>query len=354
MPQSDPSKTERATPKKREKTREEGNVAKSQEVPKAASTLAGIVILYAWMGTINERIQTIMQTCYSFDSSLDFTAKTALNIINSLAYDLGVMLLPVFLFLFFWTGLAVRVQVGHLWSPKVFKPKLERFNPIKGMKNMFLSMQTLVRLIKSMAFAAVIGIAPYLVITDEMDNFILLYNATPAGIAEYLLALVFKVSLYAVIAMIFIAMADYLYTRWDYEENIKMSKDEVKDEHKQAEGDPKVKQQQRQKMMQMSQKRMMQDVPKADVVITNPTHISVALRYDAQEAPAPIVVAMGADHLAKKIRELAREHNIPMRENVPLARALYKAVEVGDQIPEELYKAVASILASLNKFKVKQ
>ena len=121
---------------------------------------------------------------------------------------------------------------------------------------MFLSMQTLVRLIKSMAFAAVIGIAPYLVITDEMDNFILLYNATPAGIAEYLLALVFKVSLYAVIAMIFIAMADYLYTRWDYEENIKMSKDEVKDEHKQAEGDPKVKQQQRQKMMQMSQKRM--------------------------------------------------------------------------------------------------
>ncbi|SIO38102.1 flagellar biosynthesis protein FlhB [Halodesulfovibrio marinisediminis] len=354
MPQSDPSKTEKATPKKREKTREDGDVAKSQEVPKAATTLGGIIIVYAWIGTINERIQEIMRSCYTFDATLDMTMKSAINFINTMAFDLVIILAPIFLFLFFFAGISMRVQVGHLWTMKVFKPKWNKFNPIKGMKNMFLSMQTLVRLIKSIAFAAVIGIAPYLVITDEMDNFILLYNATPEGIAEYMLGLVFKVSLYATLAMIFIALADYFYSRWDYEENIKMSKDEVKDEHKQAEGDPKVRSQQRQKMAEMSQKRMMQDVPTADVIVTNPTHISVALRYNAMEAPAPIVVAMGADNIAMKIREIAKENDIPLRENVPLARALYKSVKVGDQIPEDLYKAVASILASLNKFKQKQ
>lgn len=354
MPQSDPSKTEKATPKKREKTREDGDVAKSQEVPKAATTLAGIIIVYWWIGTINDMTQEIMRRCYTFDATLDMTAKSALKFIYEMAYDLAIMLLPVFLFLFFFAGLSMRVQVGHLWTMKVFKPKWSKFNPIKGMKNMFLSMQTLVRLIKSIAFAAVIGIAPYLVITDEMDNFILLYNATPEGIAEYMLSLVFKVSLYATIAMLLIGLADYFYSRWDYEENIKMSKDEIKDEHKQAEGDPKVRSQQRQKMAEMSQKRMMQDVPTADVIVTNPTHLSIALRYNAMEAPAPIVVAMGADNIAMKIREIAKEHDIPLRENVPLARALYKSVKVGDQIPEDLYKAVASLLASLNKFKQKQ
>lgn len=354
MPQSDPSKTEKATPKKREKTREDGDVAKSQEVPKAATTLAGIIIVYWWIGTINDMTQEIMRRCYTFDATLDMTSKSALKFIYEMAYDLGIMLLPVFLFLFVFAGLSMRVQVGHLWTMKVFKPKWSKFNPIKGMKNMFLSMQTLVRLIKSIAFAAVIGIAPYLVITDEMDNFILLYNATPEGIAEYMLSLVFKVSLYATIAMLLIGLADYFYSRWDYEENIKMSKDEIKDEHKQAEGDPKVRSQQRQKMAEMSQKRMMQDVPTADVIVTNPTHLSIALRYNAMEAPAPIVVAMGADNIAMKIREIAKEHDIPLRENVPLARALYKSVKVGDQIPEDLYKAVASLLASLNKFKQKQ
>lgn len=354
MPQSDPSKTEQATPKKREKTREDGDVAKSQEVPKAATTLAGIIILYGWMGTINEHLREIMRSCYTFDATLDITTASALKIIYELAYDLAVMLVPVFLFLFFFAGFSMRVQVGHLWTMKVFKPKWNKFNPIKGMKNMFLSMQTLVRLVKSIVFAVVIGIAPYIVITDEMDKFILLYNASPEGIAHYMLNLVFKVSLYGVIAMLLVSLGDFFYSRWDYEENIKMSKDEVKDEHKQTEGDPKVRSQQRQKMNEMSQQRMLQDVPNADVVITNPTHISVALRYNAMEAPAPIVVAMGADLQAKRIRELAKEHNIPMRENVPLARALYKSVRVGDQIPEDLYKAVASILASLNKFKQKQ
>jgi len=148
-----------------------------------------------------------------------------------------------------------------------------------------------------------------------------------------------------------IAAFDVWQSRYAYKEGMKMTKDEVKDERKQAEGDPVVKSQQKQKMLAMVMKRMLQDVPKADVVVTNPDHIAVALRYDAQEAPAPVVLAKGADHLAEKIKTIARENRVPIRENVPLARALYKAVDVGDMIPEELYKAVAAVLASIWRLK---
>jgi flagellar biosynthetic protein FlhB len=149
--------------------------------------------------------------------------------------------------------------------------------------------------------------------------------------------------------MIIIGLADLLYTRWDYEENIKMTKSEVKDERKQAEGDPAIKSKQRQKMMAVMMRRMMQDVPKADVVITNPTHLAIAIRYNALEAPAPLVLAKGAGAVAERIKEIAREHGVPVRENKPLARALYKVVEVGDTIPEEFYQAVAAILAQIYK-----
>ena len=172
-----------------------------------------------------------------------------------------------------------------------------------------------------------------------------------AGLAAYILSAAARMVAYALIPMLLIAVADLIYTRWDYEEQLKMTKEEVKDERKQAEGDPKVKQHQRQKMMAVMAKRMMQKVPEADVVITNPTHIAVALRYDALLAPAPVVLAKGVDFVAEKIKEIARENNVPIRENKPLAQALYKSVEIGDTIPEELFQAVAQILAQLWKNK---
>jgi flagellar biosynthetic protein FlhB len=156
-------------------------------------------------------------------------------------------------------------------------------------------------------------------------------------------------ALYALIPMLIIAAADLWYTRWDYKENIKMTKSEVKDERKQMEGDEQIKSKIRQKMMKMSVRRMMQQVPKADVIITNPTHIAVALRYNAGEAPAPVVVAMGADRVAERIKDIARQNRVPIRENATLARALYKQTEVGDMIPAELFQAVAIILAQIWK-----
>jgi flagellar biosynthetic protein FlhB len=155
----------------------------------------------------------------------------------------------------------------------------------------------------------------------------------------------------AMVPMLLIAAADLWYTRWDYEENLKMTKDEVKDERKQMEGDPEIKQQQKSKMLQSMSQRMMQDVPKADVVITNPVHLAVALKYDPMQAPAPMVLAKGANRVAERIKDIARENNIPIRENKPLAQALYKMVEIGDAIPEELYQAVAAILAQLHRFR---
>jgi flagellar biosynthetic protein FlhB len=156
---------------------------------------------------------------------------------------------------------------------------------------------------------------------------------------------------YALIPIVIIAIIDLIYTRWNYNEQLKMTKDEVKDERKQAEGDPKIKAMQQRKMMEFMAKRMMEQVPKADVVITNPTHLAVALSYNPLEAPAPMVLAKGADHLARRIREVAEENHIPIREDKPLAQALYKQVEIGETIPEELYQAVATILAKLDKFK---
>jgi flagellar biosynthetic protein FlhB len=180
-----------------------------------------------------------------------------------------------------------------------------------------------------------------------------MFYATPANIAAYILSTGYKMVCYALVPMLLIAIADLVYKFYKYEEGLKMTKDEIKDERKQAEGDPKVKQKQQQKAMEFMAQRMMQDVPRADVVVTNPTHIAVALRYNALEAPAPLILAKGAGPIAEKIKEIARENLIPIQENKPLAQALYKQVEIGDMIPEELFQAVASILAKLDKFKKK-
>lgn len=354
MPQQDPSRTEHATPKRRRKSRDKGNVPKAQEMGKVVSVAAGMYGLYAWIGVIYDSMHKILVRFLRDSMLFNATPEAVYGLVQWIAIELAKMLLPLLLFIAFLGYLNMRLQVGKLWTTKVFEFKLSRFNLIAGLKRLFISPQTLIRLGKSVLQAAVIGIAPYLVIKMEMANFLPLYYLDAAGLAKYILETSHDMVLYALIPMTVIAIADLWYTRWDYEENLKMTKDEVKDERKQAEGDPKIKAQQRRKMMEVMMRRMMQDVPKADVVITNPTHIAVAIRYDALEAPAPMVLAKGADHIAEKIKEIAREHGIPLRENVPLARALYKSVEVGDMIPEDLYKAVASILASLHKFKKKR
>lgn len=349
--QKDPSRTEEATPKRVRKQRQEGNVPKSAELGKAVSLTGGMMALYVWIGPMNEAIKNIFRRFLVHSWEFDPNPQNVYILTQELMLELCKIIMPILLFLAFLSFLAQRIQVGKLWTTKVFKPKWQRFNILKGLKQMMFSPQTALRTIKSLLFAIILCLIPGWLIWQEHENFLPMYYATTEGVAAYMLQMAFRLAAYALLPILAITAFDVWQTRFAYKEGMKMTKDEVKDERKQAEGDPVIKNKQRQKMMQVMMKRMLQDVPKADVVVTNPTHIAVALRYNVDEFPAPVVLAKGADHLAEKIKAVAREHNVPIRENVPLARALYKAVEIGDMIPEELYKAVATLLASIWKLK---
>ena len=345
----DPSKTEQATPRRIRKAREKGNVAKSQETSKTISVLAGLVVLTVWAGFIGRDLMGIFR--FFLSSSATFTVSEAnlSSLFFWISLELAKMIIPVILFVAVAVYLILRLQVGRLWTLAPMKPKLSKFNPVKGLQRMLLSAQTFIRLGKSLVQALCIGAAPYLVIREEMPKFITLYYMDALQVAVYILTMGSRIVFYALLPMLVLAALDLWYSRWEYRRNLMMSKDEIKDEHRQPEGAPRIKATQRQEMMRMSMKRMMQEVPKADVVITNPTHIAVARRYDPDEAPAPVVVALGADLIALKIKEIAREHGVPIRENVPLARALYKQTKLGDTIPAELFQAVAALLAQIWK-----
>ncbi|SBV90679.1 Flagellar biosynthetic protein FlhB [uncultured delta proteobacterium] len=346
----DPSRTEDATPRRINKTRSEGNVWKSQEITKTLTVVGGVVGLCIWISYIGNEIGHLIVHFMS-TAILTFKAEPGevINLCMFVAAALAKMILPILLFIGLIVYVVLRVQVGKLWTTKVFTPKLSKFNPINGLKRMLFSLDTFIRMGKSVLQAICIGIAPWMVVKAEMTTFPTLYDTDAAGLIAYILTLGLKMTLWALIPMGALAIFDFAYSRWQYKENLKMTKDEVKDERKQMEGDPFIKGKQRQKMMQMSARRMMQQVPKADVIITNPTHIAIAIRYNSMEAPAPVVIAKGADKIAEKIKEIAREHKIPIRENKPLARALYKQVEIGDMIPEDFFQAVAAILAQIWK-----
>lgn len=349
--QSDPSRTEEATPKRKRKERSEGNVPKSQELGKAVSLVAGLIILQLWIGQMGDEIKLIFRRFFTHSWEFDANPQDVYALSFELSLSLCKILLPVLLFLALCAIIAQRIQVGKLWTTKVFKPKLSKFNLIKGLKQVLFSPNTILRTLKSLLFSIVLSVIPGYVIYNEYQNFLPMYYATPEGVAIYLMEMGKKLAYYALLPVLAITAFDVWHSRYSYKEGMKMTKDEVKDERKQMEGDEKVKSKQKEKMMQVVMKRMMQSVPKADVVITNPKHIAVALRYNASEAPAPVVLAKGADHVAEKIKQIAREHNVPIRENVPLARALYKAVDIGSMIPEELFKAVAAVLASIYKLR---
>ncbi len=346
---NDPEKTEKPTPKRLNKSRGEGQVAKSQEVSKVVNILAGFIFLTFWVKFLGIRMMAIFSYFLALPDYSNPTPNQIYQLGLWLAAEIGYMLMPLLLFIGLMIYLVLRVEVGKLWTTKPFAFKWSKFNFISGLKRMFFSAQTFIRLGKSLLQAFFIGIAPMIVVKKELLGMLALYSADPEGVAIFILELAATLVKYALVPMLIIAIGDLWYTRWKYIEDLKMSKSEVKDEHKQQEGDPLVKSKLRQKMMAMGARRMMQQVPKADVVITNPTHIAVALRYDATEAPAPMVLAMGQGRIAEKIKEIAKENRIPIRENVPLARALYKQADVGDTIPPEFFQAVAVILAQLWK-----
>jgi flagellar biosynthetic protein FlhB len=350
MSRDDPSRTEKATKKRVNKAREDGSVAKSPEVSKVIVLLAGVLAMRYIMPFFYKNFQEIFQLFFSDALHQELNPESVYNLFVWSLGKIALMVVPVMLVIAITAYAVVRLQVGKLWSFKWHWDRIN-FNILKALKQLIISPDTLVRLGRSIGQAAVVAIAPYIVIKQELPNLVPLFHQNVLGITSYMLMVAYKMACYALVPMILIAIADLWYVRYRYDDNLMMTKEEVKDERRQIEGDPMIKQKQLRKMYEVMGRRLKSTVPKADVVITNPTHYAIALLYDVTEAPAPMVIAKGADAIAKKIREIAIENDVPIHENPPLAQALYKQVEIGETIPEEMYQAVAAILAKLSKFK---
>ncbi|NVM23036.1 MAG: flagellar biosynthesis protein FlhB [Desulfobacterales bacterium] len=345
-------KTEKATPRKRREAREKGQVAKSREVASVAVLLAGLSALYLFGSYIYSHIRSLMQESFSMLSSptLGITDFLALN--HYMVHRFIAIVIPVMIVVFVIAILSNFMQVGVILSWEPIMPKFSKVSPVKGMSRLF-SKQSLMELFKSLAKLAVVGATAYWTVKGEMDDLLILGDMGVPAIALYILKVIFKMFILVSIVLIFLAALDYAFQKWQFEQQLKMTKQEVKEEFKRTEGDPLVKSRIRRLQQEVARRRMMQEVPKADVVVTNPVRLALALRYDSAAMTAPQVVAKGAGEVAKRIRELAEEHHIPIVEKKELAQNLYKLVELGAEVPSLFYQAVAEVLAYVYRLKGK-
>lgn len=343
-------KTEPATAKKLSDARKEGQVAKSQELNHAFGLVALFVVLKLFISFVGERLWGTFQLIYNkipelIDASAGglsvFTASKTLN--NVLLTILATM--APFLGIGFAIALLGNIlQIKWKVTTKPMRPKFSKINPLSGFKRIF-SKDSLFELVKSIVKIALILYVAYTSIKDHQNELFLLYDIPLLQVILLVGTIVIDTGMKIALIYIFIGLADFVYQKHKFKEDMKMTKQEVKDEFKNTEGNPEIKGRQRSKMREASQRRMMQNLPSADVVITNPTHYAVAIKYDAGKNAAPVVLAKGEDFLAQKIKEVARENHIEIVENKPLARMLYANVDVGQEVPPELYQAVAEVLA---------
>lgn len=351
-------KTEPATEKKLKDARSEGQVAKSKEIPNALGILTLFLLVKFWVGTMGNQFLGIFEEVYLQmpDTVTLWNGYLPSNAIRLVFFqmllNILIMIAPVLIIAFVIAFLGDLIQVQWKPSSKTLKPKFSKMNPISGFKKI-ISMNSLVELIKSIAKIGIIVLICYNYLNDKWSNIFYLYDMPILQVlqleADILSGLGIQISVFYLV----LALVDFGYQKFKFSKDMRMTKQEIKDEYKQQEGDPAVKGKIRGKMREVSRRRMMQNLPQADVVITNPTHFAVAIKYDAETAEAPVVLAKGADYLAAKIKEIAKENNIEIVENKPLARMLYANVEVGKAIPPELYQAVAEILAFVYHLKNK-
>ena len=346
-------KTEEATPKKLTDARKEGQVARSQELSTAVMLLAFFVTVKVFVGFIGERFLGGFKNIYqSIDvyTTDEFGPSMASAFVQDGLLDVMLICLPVFAVAVVVAFSVTVAQVKWKVTTKPLKPKFSKFSPIKGFKRIF-SKEKLFELIKDVVKIALIFYVAYSDLKDAADSVVILYdlslNQAVLFVGDFVLGLGIKLSAIYLI----VGLADYIYQKLKFKKDMRMSKQEVKDEYKQQEGDPQVKGRIKSKMREVSQRRMMQKLPEADVVITNPTHFACAIRYDKEVSEAPVLIAKGADYLAQKIKEVAKEHSIPIVENKPLARMLYYNVDLDSEIPRELYQMTAEVLAYVYKLK---
>ena len=344
-------RTEKATLKRRQDSRRKGRVAQSREIP-------SVMILITSLGVFFFTGSKIFQMLTAFTGGMFQQISTShlSDVATTASFLTGILLffakltLPLMLAILTIGVCAHIAQFGILFTTESLTPRLSRLSPISGVKRL-ISLRSLVELAKSVLKILAVGLTAFFLIRGELNAMPELILCSVVDILAFTGWVAFKICLGACVTLIVLAALDYAYQRWEYEKSLRMTKQEVKDEYKQTEGDPKVKARIRSIQLETARRRMMEAVPEADVVITNPTHLAVALRFDAHKMSAPCVVAKGAGHVAERIKQIAREHHVPIVENKPLARTLFKTVDINDMIPVELYKAVAQILAYVYRLK---
>ncbi|MBD5112531.1 MAG: flagellar biosynthesis protein FlhB [Ruminococcaceae bacterium] len=345
-------KTEKATPKKRRDQRKEGNVLQSKEIVTAASVLGLFAAVRLLAGFMVRNILGYTATVYEVSGTYELNPDTVMPLIVNMMTVFVAVVGPVCAVAMLLGIIPTIAQTRGLFTMKALKPKFSRLNPLEGIKKMF-SMQAIVGVLKGLIEVAVIGYMIFNEIQKRMPTILSLMDVGLMQGLTYAALSIFDLVMLICVLLVFVAAGDFLFQWWQFEKKLKMSKQEVKEEFKQMEGDPQVKSKIKQRQQQMAQSRMMQEVPGADVIIRNPTHYAVALKYDQDKNRAPIVVAKGKDHLAMKIVEIAEKNDVYCMENPPLARTLYAEVDLGREIPYELYDAVAEVLTVVYREKGK-
>lgn len=348
---ADTNKTEKATPKKKQDEYKKGNIFQSKDLA-GAVTILGIFFFLRMIGSFmfGYITKTLTESISSFSDIQELDILSASKYIGKFAIDSMILILPVGFVSILLPVVITAGQTKLMFSSEQLKPKFSRLNPITGFKNMF-SIRSAVGLIKSIILIIIIAVLLYNEISGKITAVMKIINISVAQSLVFICNAVYDIVVDTALCMIAIGILDYFYQWWEYERSMRMTKQEVKDEYKQIEGDPELKGKIKERQRRLSVMRMMDKVPMADVVIKNPTHYAVALVYKPEDHRAPVVVAKGADYLALKIIEVAEKNNVVVKENRVLARGLYESVEINDEIPEEFYKAVADILAYIYNIK---
>ena len=345
-------KTEEPTPHKLRESREKGQIAKSKDITVVTMIFVSFFTLKASVGHLWQEMETVLRNSFGY-IPLEFSESAVGHLLKETSYSFLVAMAPLF-FVTFMTALIIEsLQTGFLFSMSSIAPKLEKLNPIEGFKKFF-ALKQYVELVKSSIKMAVIIWLIYGIVVDEFPMVILAQSLEPWQVMAFTGNLVMKVVVRVGMFYIAVALFDYFYQQYEYLKSMKMTKKEIKDEYKRLEGDPEIKQRQKEAAKQMSMGRQMGAVPGADVVVTNPTHIAIALAYKPDKMKAPVVVAKGKLLVAETIKRIALENNIVIVENVPLARALFPVVEVDTEVPPQYYKAVAQILAFVYNLRKKR
>lgn len=344
-------KTEPPTPHKLQQARNKGQVAKSKDLSAALILMATVMLFFALREPSTMAMQQQLANYFANCLHYRLPEESLPQVLIEFIRFAGVLLAPVFVICVIMAVLADILQVGFLFAPEVIKPKLERLNPVEGLKRMF-SVKALVELVKSILKVLVVATAVYLVVKLHIAELMVIFFQTPPQVFFTIINIILAAALAGSGAFLAIAMFDLLFQRYDHYKNMRMTRQEVKDELKQTEGDPWLKSWLKRRQREIVMNRIKEEVPRATVVVTNPTHLAVALRYD-DNMHAPRVVAKGAGYLAEKIKEIAAAHEVPVTRSPEIARALFRQTEPGQEIPLELYQAVAEIIAMVYRLKAR-